>query len=308
MNSNFIILFLCLVLGVAFQKVKRFPANTAQALNQFVIFISLPALILARFPQLLRDFNPTGHWWIPVSMAWGNFFLAWLLISWLAKKYNWSPAKKGALILTVGLGNTSFVGFPLLEALIGKEAIPVGILADQLGSFLIVSTLGLFVAAQNSGGNPGPAMMAKRILGFPPFLAVLTAVIWTLLGRPGENIWIDPLEKIASTLVPLALFAVGFQTQFQWKIIQKRRFPLMVGLSLKLILLPAFFYVLFVQTLGVRDLFSHVAILEAAMATQITSAVVAAEFNLDTELANLMVGLGIPLSLLTVPVWHQLLS
>jgi predicted permease len=40
------------------------------------------------------------------------------------------------------------------------------------------------------------------------------------------------------------------------------------------------------------------------MATMITSAVVAAEFNLDTEIANLMVGIGIPISLITVPLWH----
>jgi predicted permease len=43
------------------------------------------------------------------------------------------------------------------------------------------------------------------------------------------------------------------------------------------------------------------------MASMITSAVVATEFNLDTEMANLMVGIGIPLSLVTVPLWNYFL-
>jgi hypothetical protein len=35
--------------------------------------------------------------------------------------------------------------------------------------------------------------------------------------------------------------------------------------------------------------------------------VVATEFNLDTEIANLMVGIGIPLSLITVYLWNMFL-
>jgi len=59
--------------------------------------------------------------------------------------------------------------------------------------------------------------------------------------------------------------------------------------------------------LGLNDDFARIAILESAMATMITSAVVAGEFNLDSELANLMVGLSIALSLITVPLLNKLL-
>jgi len=39
----------------------------------------------------------------------------------------------------------------------------------------------------------------------------------------------------------------------------------------------------------------------------ITSAIVATEYHLDAELANLMVGISIPLSFVTVPLWNYLL-
>jgi predicted permease len=81
-----------------------------------------------------------------------------------------------------------------------------------------------------------------------------------------------------------------------------------VGLFYKLFFAPAVLLVLYVFILGQRDFVTQVTLLEAAMATMITSAVVAAEFSLDEELANLMVGVSVPLSLCTVSVWNQFLS
>lgn len=305
---NFIVIFLAFILGMCCKRIQKFPAHTGLSINLFVIYVSLPSLILLKFPLLLQpsDLQGQGQWWVPASMAWICFFLSWLVISFLAKKFAWSQAKTGALILTSALGNTSFVGFPLLEAMLGPQAVSVGILADQLGSFLVLSTLGIFVAAKYSGGDSHWWVMAKRILMFPPFIAVLTACVWSLTGLWGWEYLSGALDKLSATLVPLALFAVGFQAQFKWSVIRRRSFPLAIGLSLKLILFPLFFLVFYHHVLGINDFFTRVTILEAAMATQISSAVVATEFNLDSELANLMVALGIPLSLLTVPAWNYL--
>jgi hypothetical protein len=40
----------------------------------------------------------------------------------------------------------------------------------------------------------------------------------------------------------------------------------------------------------------------------ITGSIVATEHDLDGDLAALMVGVGIPLSFLTLPIWWRLLS
>lgn len=302
--TNFIIIFLSFFIGLFCKRVKRFPPSTGLSLNLFVIYVSLPALILSRLPQLLQNMDLTGHWWLPVGMAWISFGTSFVVINLFAKKYGWSKAKTGALILTVGLGNTSFVGFPLLEAILGPNAIQIGILADQPGSFLVLSTLGILVAASYSGASSSFVMMAQRVFLFPPFIAMALAFLWTLTGLKGWNLLANPLEKIAMSLVPLALFVVGFQTQFSWNVIRRRLFPLSIGLTLKLFVMPLFFYLVIYKILKMNDDFALVTVLESAMATQIASAVVVAEFNLDSELANLMVGLSIPISLVTVPIWH----
>lgn len=301
---NFILIFITFIAGSLAKNTKRFPVTTAVALNQFVIFISLPAMVLAKLPPLLRDLDLQGNWWIAVSMPWILFFCSWIFIRSIGKKRNWSPAKTGALILTAGLGNTSFVGFPLLEATLGSSAIPYGVLTDQLGSFLILATLGLVVASIYSGQEIKASAMAKRLFSFPPFVALIFSLLWSQVHLPGEEVMRLVFDRVSLTLVPLSLFSVGFQTSFKWALIKRRVQPLTLGLSFKLFIMPMLFYVLYFKLLGQNDLLTQTTFLESAMATQITAAVVASEYNLDTELANLMVSLSIPISIVTVPLIH----
>ena len=224
----------------------------------------------------------------------------------------WRDSVTGALILTAGLGNTSFVGLPLLEALIGKEAVPIGILVDQPGSFLTLSTLGVVVASIYSGAKITPGFIARRIFSFPPFWALILSTLWFLVFGKSHPESLDAilpsLEKIAATLVPLALFSVGYQLTFDPAVFKRRWVPLSLGLVFKLLVFPALFAFLYMKILGGADLVTHVIVLESAMATMITAAVVANEFNLDHEISNLMVGVSIPLSLVTVPLWKFFLG
>lgn len=215
----------------------------------------------------------------------------------------------GALILTAGLGNTSFVGLPLLEALLGPQAIPFGILVDQPGTFLVLSTLGLLVAATLSpqiARKPSAGTIIKNILCFPPFVALIAAVAWWWSGAAREDAQ-EILQKLAGTLVPLALVAVGLQLRISYAVLKRQWRFIAIGLSFKLILAPLFFTGLYLYAFSSQTFSTQVTILESAMAPMITATVVAEEFGFDAELANLMLGLGIPLSLVTVYLWNQLL-
>ena len=50
--ENFILTIAFLLIGMGLRRLPRFPKETAQVLNLFVIHISLPALILLKVPQL----------------------------------------------------------------------------------------------------------------------------------------------------------------------------------------------------------------------------------------------------------------
>jgi len=245
--NNFLVIFTCMVAGIFCRKLRNFPANSAQVLNAFIIYLSLPALILSQVPQLAKTMNFQGLWWLPVSMAWITFLLSFLFFYFIGKKLKWSHAKIGALILTAGLGNTSFVGFPILEALIGPHAIPIGVLVDQPGSFLVLSTLGIMVASIFSGAQISFKIIFKRVFSFPPFLALISSIIWVSTGLIGADTLMPAFSKISSPLVPLALFSVGFQLRVDRHVLKKRWVGISLGLFFKLILLPTFFSIFYLK-------------------------------------------------------------
>ena len=61
-----------------------------------------------------------------------------------------SPITTGCLILLCGTSNTSFVGFPLVHALLGEEALNTAIIVDQ-SNLIVLFTLGILVANLYSG-------------------------------------------------------------------------------------------------------------------------------------------------------------
>jgi predicted permease len=101
------------------------------------------------------------------------------------------------------------------------------------------------------------------------------------------------------------LFSVGLQLRFD----QTRgiKTALALGLAFKLLLAPAVLALLYFSFARTGDDVARVTLFEAAMGPQIGGAIVAIQHGLNPPLVSLMVGVGITLSFITLPLWSQLL-
>ena len=296
---NIILLITCFLLGIILQRTGRFPAATPAVLNGFVIYVSLPALTLLHIHKLHLDMSLM----FTASMAWALFGLGFVFFRSVGKWAGLTAGTTGALMLVGGLGNTSFVGLPMIEAFYGKEYLGIGIIADQLGSFLVLSTLGILVATVYSSGDVSPRQMARKVLLFPPFQALVLALLLKPLPYPE---WFTViLQKLGDTLTPLALSSVGFQLRLSD--IRGELKHLGIGLCYKLLLGPALLVLFFVVILGGSGKVMQVTLFEAAMAPMITAGIIAIDHELNPPLVTLMIGIGIPLSFITLTGWWWLL-
>jgi hypothetical protein len=84
--------------------------------------------------------------------------------------------------------------------------------------------------------------------------------------------------------------------------------PLALGLSFKLLLAPLLLAGLYIGVLRATGEVIRITLFEAAMGPQIGGAVVAIQHGLNPPLITLMVGIGITLSFLTLPVWWYALQ
>lgn len=297
--SALLLLFFCLAMGIAVTRYARPPAGLAQNLNWWVLNIALPALVLDLIPRI--RFDP--HLWFLVATMWLLFIGSWLLFALLGPRLGWSRGRIGALILVGGLGNTSFMGYPMIEALRGKEGLGLAVIADQVGNFVALAVGGVAVTAVYAGRTLMPAEVLRRILLFPSFLALVGGIIAGALGGWPEPVHLV-LERIGASLTPLALFSVGLQ--FRLHLGRSQLGALGMGLGWKMFAAPLLCWLLGIAT-GVGGLVLTVGVLQAAMAPMISAAILAEQYEMEPELANTVLGAGILLSLVTVPLANLLL-
>lgn len=298
MASLFVVV-LSFVAGVLLRRSPRCPADAHRALNAFIIDIALPAVVLRAIPRLSPDLSLLAA----AVMPWLVFAMAGTLIWQIGRWRRWSVPTRAALILTAGLGNTSFVGFPMVEALLGREHLPVAVVIDQLGSFFVLSLPGIALAQFWSGQATDPKALLLRILKFPPFVALLIGVAIWPWGWP--QVLDTTLGRIGDTLTPLAMASVGLQLKLGD--LRARAGELSVGLLVKLVLAPLLAVACYVPLFGLTDT-TRVVVLEAAMGPMVSAGIVAQERNLDPELVTLMLGIGIPVSFVTATLVAWLLG
>ncbi len=301
MNPLFFIGIL-FIIGWLLQRNQNFPENSVNILNQYVIHISLPALILAKIPFLELNSNT----WQPVALAWMSILCGIILVYFASKIFNWSREITAAMLVVVPLGNTSFVGVPMIQALVGEEGVPIAILFDQLGSFLALIFYGSWVISwyQKEPNSKGFGVAVfKKILLFPPFWSILVAFIFaSFLQQPFLNL---PLTLVGNTLVPVVVVALGMQ--FKIRLPSGNLQPLVSGLFVKLAIMPAFI-LLSVMALGWSGMPIQVSILESGMASMISAGAIVLAAGIAKDLVAALVSWGLIISFITVPALNWLIS
>lgn len=285
--EQFVFIIALLVIGIVLQKADA-PLDFAKSLNFFVIYVSLPATVLLQVPKIHFDLSAIGVIvtpWLLVPMVMGIVMIM---------TRHQPPQVRAALLLVMPLGNTSFVGIPVVHTLLGEEAIPYVLMYDQFGTFLILSLYGAAVIARYETGVFHKRLIVKKLLVFPPFLFLLFALVFGQMP-----VGMQPyLQMLSSTLVPLALVSVGYSMKFGGEV----DYALFTqSIVLKLIIMPILaFGILFVM--GTEPLALKTAVLESGMPSMITAGALAIAAGFAPELSAALVGYGIVISLVTLPM------
>lgn len=285
------------IIGYALKFVPGVPKDLYQKVNQFIIFLPLPAITLLFIPEL----ELTREALFPIASAWYIYALAIPFFYGLKRIFNWSTEVFACLVMVCGLGNTSFIGYPIISYLYGPENLQYAILVDQ-STFVILATVAVIWATSFSHGKPNLKSIVWRLVKFPPFLTFIAAFFIPASALDGVR---SGLEFLGSLMVPLAIFSIGMQFKFLVKAIDYKAFGM--GLFYKLVFAPSLLYILVFLILGKDSLLYQVSFIECAMPPMITASIIANQYKLEGDLANALVTYGIPVSFLTIWAWHALL-
>ena len=280
------------VCGVLSGRVLASPGRVSGFLNLWVVNVALPALILARLPGLA----PGRDLVVPVAVSWGLVGLGAGAVLLFSRSAGLDRGETGALMLLVPLGNTSFLGLPVVQAVLGEDNLPAALAFDQVGTFLALATYGLWVAGRWGGGDRGWRPVVRRLVRFAPFLALVASLPLRAVEVPSPVQ--DVLNGLGRTVAPVALVSMGMRWVPRLRI--RRARLVAAGLALKMVLMPAAVLVVALAAGGLSAPAWQSSLVEAAMPPMVTAGVVGVAAGLDGDLIADMVALGTVVSLVTM--------
>jgi len=297
--ENLVLVVGLILTGTAMRKSGWFPQNTSDVLNTFVLNVSLPAIIMISIPSLPLDERAL----YPVAIHWVAFPLHIAAVVLLQKIFKFRKSVFASMLIVTTLGNTAFLGIPMVKTFYGESAIPFAVLYDQLGSGLGFIIFGAFVLPMFSDrSKQSLADVFKHLITFPAFIALILGFVFKFYPLPG--VFNNFLSQLAATLIPCAMVAVGFQMKYKLEIHELR--PLAAGLLLKLLVLP-FIVLGIVKLFSIETFSANVSILQAGMPPMVTAGAMAIEAGLEKDLSAAYVGYGLIFAFATLPLIHSLI-
>jgi predicted permease len=227
-----------------------------------------------------------------------------ILILFLSRLFDFSKEVTGCLMLLAILGNTSFLGIPVVTSYMGEDSIPYIMVYDQLGNFIALATYGTFIANYYSSNSKVTfKLITYKVVTFPPFIALIIGLL--LMGTQFNEISTKILESFSATIIPIALVSVGLQLQL--KMLKSEIKPFSVAIIVKLIISPII-AIIACAIFGWNNTASTVSIMEAGMSAMISAGAIATMAGLAPKLSAAIVGYGTIISLFTTSILYFFIS
>lgn len=305
------------------------PKRVPTLIGQFLFWIGVPVSIIT----FLRGADLSGAIWIAPVVAWVAIFLgaglAWIWIKFQsrggfglvrnqqsaslfpltpslsasnnlskASLESWSKPTQGSFLLSAMVGNTGYLGFPVILALVGEKYFSWALFYDMLGSAIGAYGLGVVVASRFSTEVKSHWQLFRAILYNPALWSLGFGLGFRQISLP--ELVQGSLQGLAWSVIALSLILIGMRLS-QLKSWSRLR-QVSVSLGIKMLLVPFVVGIVLVQ-LGITGSPQLVIVLQMGMPPAFATLVLAEVFDLERDLAVTALAVGSIGLLLTLPVW-----
>jgi predicted permease len=198
-------LILIVAVGILLRRLHVLSLQDAGTIRKFVFNVSLPALTFISLYS--NPISMKALWIIPGVVAIQAVgYLTFRLV----------PVRFRETVFSGFLGNTGFMGYPVVQAVLGQGALPLAVIYEQTHSFMV---LGVWVHKN------------ARSLINPPLVAMVLALV--LKRVPLPLFLTDACKLVGNSTSPLAMLFVGLNVdlEFNWRAL--------ISAGIKLMVVPA---------------------------------------------------------------------
>ncbi len=304
--------FFCfLVGGMLIKRFYHLSDEVASFVNRLAYYIAMPAMIFQgvssfEFSESFR-LDLVGHNLLTTGILYGVFFGASFLVR--------PKTRRGAFHLSVFRSNVGYIGIPVVQGFYGDEAVGRVAVVNGFDTpyciFLSVISLSVFRALDGQSPAGEGKKLIRKLLAFfynPFFLATLFGLCASYFKIPvvGAPVVGDLIRMCASMAMPLALISIGLGISFHS---MKRQIPALALIcAIRLILAPAFGYLLARNVFALTGTDLAIAVLLTGTPVSVSSFVLAREMGADKEFSANAIGVSTLLSVLTLSLLQSVLT
>lgn len=313
MYQQLFILFALVFTGYALAKAGILTEPVTLGINKMIIFFAFPCLITYKLgimevsAQLAKDF-------IIVNVLGAASFVLFTVIAHLYYRARGLTDKISApMMLCSCMPNNGFLGYPVTLVFLGTPGL-ILMIAHGAIVFNVYTYSYAITYLRNSALSYKPKLTKERALTIflqvalnPNIIGIELGLIIFATGLSLDNIVGDYLSMIADMASPLAMIYTGamlaankFSEMLKNKIVWE-------GVFLKLILIPAIFFVL-TMWLPISDMAKAILVLGVAFPSAATPIMLGQQNGLDTKQATQLLFLSTLFSMGTLPVLMRILS
>ncbi|MBX7076345.1 MAG: AEC family transporter [Methanobacteriaceae archaeon] len=285
-------------LGYFLKRIDFLKVTDVNALNKIVMNIALPCMIFKALYKANMNLLPTLSI-LPVVGLLSSFVIG-IIVYFILKYLKYDNKKLWSILLTVIIGNTGFMGYPIILGAYGNSGFVRAIFFDinTTLTFLIMSVVLIIIF----GGTYKQAI--KKAFLLPPLWALILGICFNLANIPIGEVATNIITSFSALTIPLIMIALGLSLRFEG--LKWHKGTVTFTAVVKLVFYPLI-------TLGILILFRlhglefNVSLIQAAMPSGMFSLVLAISHDLDFRLTSDCIFTNTLLSLITIPIIVSLL-
>jgi malate permease and related proteins len=279
---------------------RMLPATVPINLGKLLFWVGVPTSIIA----FLRKTDLSGQIWIAPGIAFTAIFFG-ALLCWLAIRIQkheghtiLQKSTQGSLLLASMVGNTGYLGYPVILSVVGTQYFAWALFYDLLGTTLGAYGLGVALAARYGESVKNYWHITKAIIINPALWSFVAGLLVRQITLP--TVIISCLDFTAWTSIAASLILIGMRLSklSSWGSLKLAS----ISLIIKMIIVPMILG-LSLSSFGLTGKTAQVLVLQMAMPPAFATLVLAETFNLDRELAVTALAIGSMILLITLPIW-----
>lgn len=293
-----VVLFLLIVIGFIAGRSKLISEKGQKDITQLVLYITMPATIFSAMQlQMSQERLHTSFLILGIMIfCYVVMFTVGMLLS---RRLALPDNRKDIFQTALLLSNTSFMGYPIIQSLLGPEALFYAVVGAGFIFEIVSWSLGIYLISRN--GTEKASFDWKKVILSPGILSILFGLIFFAFQLPVPEPIDSVIHIMSPATSPLAMIVIGLMlSRSNIKEAFKNKY-LYLAAAFKLLIVPV--TLLFIlKAFGLTGPALVIPIMMIAMPTASYVAMFSGNYGNDAKFASQIVFLSSLLSMISIPI------